>query len=88
MKINFTTHIWKERNTYVAFVPELDVSSCGRSVAEAREQVEEAVEGFLDAARAHGSLAEILEEAGFTKASRAIWQAPEIVATERMQLAF
>jgi len=34
--IHFTVQVWKENGTYVAYAPELDVSSCGESVAEPR----------------------------------------------------
>jgi len=35
-KIDFTIQVWKGRATYVSYAPELDVSSCGDSVAQAR----------------------------------------------------
>ena len=31
MEIEFTTKVFKEGKTYVAYTPELDVSSCGRT---------------------------------------------------------
>jgi len=35
-KIDFTAHVWIEGPTFVSYSPELDISSCGDSVAEAR----------------------------------------------------
>jgi hypothetical protein len=47
-EIDFTAHVWKEGPTYVSYSPELDVSSCGDSVAEARSRLREAVSLLLD----------------------------------------
>jgi len=42
--------VWKENGTFVAYAPELDVSSCGDSVREARKRLREAVALFLEEA--------------------------------------
>jgi hypothetical protein len=47
-EIDFTTQVWKEGATYVSYAPELDVSSCGDSVAQARARLREAVSLFLE----------------------------------------
>jgi predicted RNase H-like HicB family nuclease len=47
-EIDFTAHVWKEGPTFVSYTPELDVSSCGDSVAEARARLREAVSLFLE----------------------------------------
>lgn len=44
MEINFMTQIWQEGEMYVAYAPELDISSCGKTSLEARENLHEAVE--------------------------------------------
>lgn len=67
MEINFITQIWQERNMYIAYAPELDVSSCGKTTPEARKNLHEAVEIFLKETSKMGTLNEILEESGFTK---------------------
>ena len=86
MQIHFTTSVWKEGRTYVAYSPVLDVSSCGRSAVKAKENLQEAVEGFLEAARVHGTLARILREAGFTKAGRTMWTEPKLVSVEETRV--
>lgn len=83
MEIKFTAQIWKEGKMYVSYCPELDVSSCGRTVAEAKENLLEAVEGFLEEARKMGTLREILRESGFVKEGQKKWKAPELVSLER-----
>lgn len=46
----FTAAITREGNGFVALCPELDVASQGKSVEEARENLREAVELFLETA--------------------------------------
>jgi predicted RNase H-like HicB family nuclease len=61
-KIDFTAHVWKEGPTFVSYTPELDVSSCGDSVAEARARLREAVSLFLEECSRRGTLEAILAE--------------------------
>ena len=49
-KRNFTAIIEKEGHMYVALCPELDVASQGNSVEEARQNLKEAIELFLEEA--------------------------------------
>ncbi len=50
MKTTLTGIIEKEGDGYVALCPELDVASQGNTVAEARENLTEAVELFFECA--------------------------------------
>jgi len=36
MKFRLTEEIWKEGNMYVSYCPELDISSCGENVEQAK----------------------------------------------------
>jgi predicted RNase H-like HicB family nuclease len=80
--ISFTVHIFKEGLAYVAHVPELDLSSCGSTEEEARKNIRDAVDAFLETSRDMGTLPEILEEAGYEREGNA-WRAPEFVALDR-----
>jgi predicted RNase H-like HicB family nuclease len=62
---SFDTHIFKEGGAYVAYVPALDVSSCGATDEEARRNIRDAVRGYLAASADLGTLDEILREAGY-----------------------
>ncbi len=62
---SFDVHIFKEGETYVAYVPALDVSSCGATGEEARWNIRDAGRGFLAASADMGTLDEVLEEAGY-----------------------
>jgi predicted RNase H-like HicB family nuclease len=86
-QISFTVHIFRESETFVAHVPELDVSSCGETPEKARESVREAVLGFLEAAEEMGTLTDILEESGYRRQGES-WVAPEFVSVDRMAVGF
>ena len=65
--IRFTAQVWKEGSAYVAYSPELDISSAGDSSTQARVRLREAVTLFLEEAARQGTLGEILSESGFRK---------------------
>jgi len=82
MQIDFNVQIWREGNQYVAHATPLDVASCGARPAEARQALDEAVNLFLATAEQHGTLEEVLQEAGYVlEAGR--WVSPAWVAWER-----
>ena len=83
--ISFSVHMFKEGDVYVAYVPELDVSSCGGDADQARRNIQDAVRGFLETAAEMGTLREILEEAGYSKDGNN-WRAPEFVSLDRLSL--
>ena len=85
-QVVFATQVWKENGAYVAYAPELDVSSCGDSLPQARARLREAVELFLEEASARGVLKEILTEAGFEKRGRS-YRPRRILAREKVRLA-
>jgi predicted RNase H-like HicB family nuclease len=80
--IAYTVHTFKEGGTYVAYVPELDLSSCGATNEEARKNIRDAVQGFLETSADLGSLDLVLEEAGYRRKDGS-WEAPEFVALDR-----
>ena len=81
--LQFTVHIFREGEAFVAHAPELDVSCCGATSAEAQKNIRDAVLGFLETAEEQGTLAHILEESGYVKEAGQ-WRAPELVSTGRM----
>src|ERR1017187_395088 len=83
--ISFTVHVFKEGPTYVAYAPELDVSSCGDTDEQARKNIQDAVRGFLETSAEIGTLEEILLEAGYQRDGHA-WRAPEFVSLDRFTL--
>jgi predicted RNase H-like HicB family nuclease len=67
MEIQFTTRIFKEGRTFVAYTREFDVSSCGGARQRAVQNLKEAVCLFLEEAGKMGTLDQILSEAGYLK---------------------
>jgi predicted RNase H-like HicB family nuclease len=63
LEIAYTVHTFKEGGTYIAYVPELDLSSCGATNEDAGRNIRDAVQGFLETSAAMGTLNEILENA-------------------------
>jgi hypothetical protein len=82
---SFDTHIFKEGDTYVAYAPALDLSSCGATDEEARRNIREAVRGFIAASADIGTLDEILREAGYQREGEE-WRAPEFVSVDRLTM--
>jgi len=80
--LNFDIIVFKENKTYVAYCPELDVSSCGNSIEHAKEMLKTAVRLFLEEAEKMGTLKDILEEANYVKDPNGNWMPPKLVATE------
>jgi len=72
MRIIFTALIRKEaEGGYTVLCPEFDVVSQGETIEEAKENIVEAVELYLESAKELGILEEILDEAGIkTKNAR------------------
>jgi predicted RNase H-like HicB family nuclease len=85
-EIDFTAQVWKEGPTFVSYSPELDVSSCGDSVAEARTHLREAVSLFLEECSRRGTLEAILAESGFEKRGQS-YRPRRIIARAKVRLA-
>lgn len=82
MNIEYTVHIWREGEQFVAHAIPLDVMSSGGTADEARAALDEAVRLFLKTAASQGSLEEILREAGYERQGEG-WISPAWVAIER-----
>ena len=81
--ISFTVHLFKEGEVFVAHVSELDLSSCGDTAEAARQNIRDAVVGFLRTSERMGTLNEILEEAGYRLEGER-WTPPEFVSLDRL----
>ena len=86
MKISFTSMVFKEGGMYVAFTPEIDVSSCGKTPAEAKRNLLEAVNLFIEETRQMNTLEDILTEVGYTKTGEDHWKPPNLISTEKTEL--
>ena len=66
-RIVYRAEFFKDGDIYVGLAPELNISSFGETLEEARRSLQEAVEAFAEACQAMGSFDEVMEESGFTK---------------------
>ncbi len=64
MNLIFNSIIKKEKGGYVTFCPGFGVYSQGETIEEAKANLTEAVELYLESAKELGILEEVLEEAG------------------------
>ena len=80
-RIVVRAEIFREGDLYVGVCPDLDVSSFGETIEEARRSLREALEAFLEECEAMGTLVEVLEEAGFIRGN-GTWLPRQPVAAE------
>jgi len=86
ISIEFDMIVFKEDDAFVAYCPELDLSSCGSNVEQAREMLKKAVRLFLEEAEKMGTLEDILEESRYKKDEKGKWLPPRLIATELVSL--
>ncbi|MFQ5861888.1 MAG: type II toxin-antitoxin system HicB family antitoxin [Candidatus Brocadiales bacterium] len=88
MHLEYRVEVFEEDGQYVALCPELNVSSFGDSVEEAKRALLEAVELFVEECESMGTLHEVLSESGFTSDpdNPSHWKCREPVLTERVRL--
>ncbi|MCG2709682.1 MAG: type II toxin-antitoxin system HicB family antitoxin [Thermodesulfovibrionales bacterium] len=86
MNISVRIEIFKEGDVYVALSPELNVSSFGETVDEAKKSFKEAVEAFVEECQTMGTLEEVLEESGFSRINNS-WESRKPIIEENLALA-
>src|SRR3989338_6324118 len=82
-QLTFTAQIFKEGKQYVSFNPELRVASCGKTSSKAKENLKDAIRGFMLSAHKKGTLSDILEEAGFVRQKKS-WRDPYFISLDRL----
>ncbi len=86
MNISVRVEIFKEGDIYVALSPELNVSSFGDTIEDARKSVKEAIEAFIEECERMGTLEDVLEESGFSKTNDS-WVSRRPVSEEALAFA-
>lgn len=84
-RIVYRAEFFKEGDAYVGVAPELNVSSFGETLEEARYSLQEAVEAFVEECQQMGTLEEVMEEAGFVKRADS-WVSRQPVLAELLTL--
>ena len=80
-RVMYHAEFFREGDLYVALAPELNVSSFGETLDEARRSIQEAVEAFVEECERMGTLNEVMEEAAFVKMDGG-WAPRQPVAAE------
>lgn len=65
--IEFDVIVFRENETFVAYCPELDISSCNNNVEYAKEMLKTSVRLFIEEAEKMGTIESILEESNYKK---------------------
>jgi predicted RNase H-like HicB family nuclease len=85
-EVAFTIQVFREGQAFVAYAPELDVSSAGGTLEEAKSRLLKAVEAFLEEAQRMGTLGDVLIESGYQQTPEG-WKAPDLLSQERAKVA-
>jgi predicted RNase H-like HicB family nuclease len=80
-RIVLRTEFFKEGDLYVGLAPELDVSSFGETLEDAKRSLREAAEAFVEECEEMGTLEEVLREAGFRREDH-VWLPRQPLAAE------
>lgn len=86
ISIDYDIIVFKEDENYVAYCPELDISSCGNTVEHAKEMLKTAVRLFLEEGEKMGTMEDILEESRYKKDASGRWLPPKLIATELVSI--
>ncbi len=83
MKKNYTLPVtyFKEGNQFIAYAPALDLSTCGKTIEEARRRFGEASRLFFAELRRMGTLEETLLNLGWQKHETSLLP-PMVVGSE------
>jgi len=77
----FRAEFFREGDLHIGLAPELNVSSSGETLDEAKQSLKEAVDGFLEECETMGTLEDVIEEAGFEKTGNQ-WLPRQPIAAE------
>ena len=83
MNISVRIEVFKEDDVYVALSPDLNVSSFGETIEDAKKSVREAIEAFIEECEKMGTLEDVLEESGFVKIGDS-WELRKPVSEEAL----
>lgn len=83
--IQVRCEIFQEEDLYVGICPELNLSSFGETIEEAKKSLQEALLAFLEECQEMNTLELVLEEAGFIKENN-IWLPRKPIVSELMAI--
>ncbi len=87
MNLKLTEELWREGNMVVSFCPELDIASCGETVAQAKKNLIEVILINLEEAMKLGTLPDLLREAGLDEIQGVFMARRELIGFTPIELA-
>jgi predicted RNase H-like HicB family nuclease len=82
---NIPVVFFEEDGAIICHCLPLDISSCGRDLNEARSNIKDAIEGFVESCEGMGTLEEVLNECGFIK-SGSDWRSPAVLESDSIDV--
>ncbi|OGZ26815.1 MAG: hypothetical protein A2365_01280 [Candidatus Nealsonbacteria bacterium RIFOXYB1_FULL_40_15] len=85
LEFNLPVSILKEGDTFIAFTPALDLSTCGDTFEEAKKRFSEIVNIFFEELVKKGTLEDVLLDLGWKK-FQSRWNPPVVVSQESQSI--
>ena len=84
-KFQLSVQITKQGKRFIAWAPAFDLSTSGRTIKEAQQRFDEAVQLFIDELIEANTLDAVLSELGWKKSQRS-WVQPKIVKEQMINI--
>ncbi|MBI2050492.1 MAG: type II toxin-antitoxin system HicB family antitoxin [Parcubacteria group bacterium] len=86
-RIKLKTEFFEEDGNIVGLAPQINVSSFGDTLPDARRSLQEAIDLWIEGCMEMGTLEQVLEEDGFERLSDGTWAHRLSLAQEDMTIA-
>lgn len=83
--LKLPVQITKQGKQFIAWTPALDLSTSGRSIAEAQRRFHEAVDIFLEELVEAGTIDRVLTDLGWKRLARS-WESPKIIKQQTVKV--
>ena len=86
LKASIPVCFLKEQQSFVAYSPAIDLSTCGKSLEDAKKNFAEAFDIFIEECVKMGTLNEVLESCGWIKGRGKKWEPPVYIGEDRVEI--
>jgi predicted RNase H-like HicB family nuclease len=83
---NLPVGFFKEGNSFVAYSQAVDLTTCGRTLDEAKKNFAEALQILFEECARMGTLGQVLESCGWKKVGKSDWKPPVLVAEDTVEV--
>lgn len=85
VQLKLSVQITKQGKRFIAWTPDLDLSTSGRTLVEAKKRFAEAVHIFVEELIEAGTVDDVLSSLGWTKSQRA-WMPPKVIKEQTLNV--